>query len=164
MGFYIRHYSIAFLQRFSERAYKAASDNDLICGIEEILDLSVVIPPGVWNKEHFYFEQMNLQSPVPKKTSRKSVTFERPAELIGKTDAKVRPCCPCSMRIEFQIRRRQISCDLNLGYSPAWWQSCQRRCSGVNAPAALSALCHWGFDSCASLELQRWREFILETK
>ncbi len=28
--------------------------------------------------------------------------------------------------------------------------------SGVNAPAALSALCHWGFDSCASFELEGW--------
>ncbi len=36
--------------------------------------------------------------------------------------------------------------------------------SGVNAPAALSALCHWGFDSCASFELERWREFILKDK
>ncbi len=31
----------------------------------------------------------------------------------------------------------------------------------VNAPAALSALCHWGFESCASFELERWREFVL---
>ncbi len=36
--------------------------------------------------------------------------------------------------------------------------------SGVNAPAALSVLCHWGFDSCASFELERWREFILKAK
>ncbi len=36
--------------------------------------------------------------------------------------------------------------------------------SGVNSPAALSALCHWGFDSCASFELERWREFILKAK
>ncbi len=32
---------------------------------------------------------------------------------------------------------------------PAWWQRCLRRCGGVYAPAAHSALCHWGFDSCA---------------
>ncbi len=44
---------------------------------------------------------------------------------------------------------------------PAWWQSCLRRCF---LELALSALCHWGFDSCASFEFERWREFILKAK
>ncbi len=34
----------------------------------------------------------------------------------------------------------------------------------VYAPAVLSALCHWGFDFCASFELERWSEFILKAK
>ncbi len=34
----------------------------------------------------------------------------------------------------------------------------------VNAPAVLSALCHKGFDTYASLEFERWREFIFKAK
>ncbi len=30
--------------------------------------------------------------------------------------------------------------------------------------AALSALCHWGFDSCARQEIERWKEFILQSQ
>ncbi len=42
---------------------------------------------------------------------------------------------------------------------PAWWQNFLRPClTGASAPAALSALCHWGFDSCAPVSYSKGGE------
>ncbi len=67
--------------------------------------------------------------------------------------------------IEARLKDRFESCHIQiLNLASLVAELTKALFSGVNAPAALSALCHWGFDSCASFEIERWREFILKAK
>lgn len=43
-------------QHFHEIAYKANDRKDLLKGIHEFLDESIVLPPGEWDGELFPFE------------------------------------------------------------------------------------------------------------
>lgn len=70
------------MQHFHEIAYKAHDRRDMLKGIHEFLEESIVLPPGDWDNELFPFEEMKEKRNMLRK--RKDKEKRRQSSIGGR--------------------------------------------------------------------------------